>query len=398
METIYSKAGTDAAIAALGASLSSTYAARLAARSEYLDDFSQYSDGYLPTNAPTGETYVNHYATPAARIRVADGFATFDPTAIAGGYASVELSKDVVRIGGVVKFGPYSVDGGLAAWAITQEEIGSTVTAGLGLPAMAAHLQFSPKTISVQVGPTAGGALVNVFGYTFPTPLVADDAMEYLVELILDKANGCAYLLIPGEGRIVKMTHAAFSIPARWTYFEPYRNSAGGATGKTLAKFRQVWADSRDLSAVGAAAAIAAAAPRSPLAVVSAMPEGDQTMTLTNTPTAVPGAEITFTFPPSGRVLLRFSAFVDVTVDGVVYLGYKDADNVTIAIDSVAHKVSHSGKVFATFVRTGTPGASFTAKMIAFRDVLPTAATLILGQLTTPTRYGKATVEVLDAR
>ena len=371
------------------------FATRAQTAAEFNEDFAQYTDGNLPSRALSGQAFSELYATPDARIRVDGGFASFGEDGELGGYATVELDRDVVRMGGQVTFTPYSAGGGLACWAATEEDIAITTAASEGIPRMAAHLTLSPEAVNVDVCTVKGGSVTNVGGYVFPAPLAADDSTLHQVELVIDKKRERAYLSIPGEDRWITLSHPAFGLPARFTYFEPFR-SAGTPWTKTQAKFRRTWADSRDVGVVDRTAPLTQV--RSQAKRAESALGSDLTLTLTGTPSLVAAVDpVTFTYPQSGAVLVEASGLLDVTANGPVHLALFDASDALIAVETVATKTTHSGTARAIFALSGTPGEQATVKLGAYLGG-SAAAQLIIGQASSPDRWGRARLIVTDVR
>ena len=276
---------------------------------EYNEDFTTRPNGPF-TTAPTGQEY-SFLAGGVRDLTVTDGFATYSPTADGGGYASVQLDKDITWLGGEFKFTPYTADGGMAVFAATEEDIKVTQNAGQGLPRMSAHFGISPTEITLDVLTTKGTAVTRIFTHPFTTPLTADNTTVYSAWLSIDRKAGIAYIIDPNK-EVHAVQHTGLKIPSRWMYFEPFRPS-GGATDRTLAKFARVQGESRDRAQSGVLATIS----KRPVPVTkSYFPNALTVMTLGATYTYLAGTKATCTVPATGRVLARLTAFLDITATG----------------------------------------------------------------------------------
>jgi hypothetical protein len=347
---------------------------------EFYDDYSGYADGALPATALTGQANSLHSATDATGLpRISGGYMTFDPAAYLGGYVSRQLEDSVVRIGASFAFTSWSTGGGLACIAVMEEDIHATQLAGQGVPRSPFHLTVSPEAWGLDVFPTKGQPKVNVGGGVFATPLVSDGVTLHRVEGVIDRENKIVYLTLP-DGSRKQFSNANFGIAARWIFDEPFKDTNGA--GKTLAKFRNFWADSRNMAAIPAAKANSTAtALVTPVVSTLVMPSGNNDMVLTTTASKVAGTDTTYVVPTSTNVLVRLEALLDVTTDGPVYFGVFNSSNALIAVGAAATKIGN-GLVSATIKLTaGTAGANNTISFCAYKSTAA-AAKILLGNYT----------------
>lgn len=327
---------------------------------EFSDDFSQHPDG-PPTTALTGQTYSLHAAVPAAAPVIAGGYLTYSDSAYLGGYATVQLEQSVIRFGGSFAFTPWSNGGGLACFAAMEEDIHTTQMAGQGVPRSPFHLTISPEAWGIDVFPVKGQPKVNLLGGLFATRLTADGATLHRAEVVIDQAGKTAYVTLPdGQRHAIKSPH--FAIPATYVYAEPFRDAPGA--GKTLAKFRNFWADSRNQAVIQDANALNNA-PAKTVATFY-MPAGQADMVLTPTITRVPGTQLTYTVPDSTVVLVRIEALLDVTAPGPVHFGLLNQYGALTAMRTMATKVMNGRVETIINLVAGSPGQRNTISMCAY--------------------------------
>jgi len=330
-----------------------------AAGLEYNEDFSTRDDGAF-TTALTGQPFT--FLGPA--ITVTDGYASFPNTSEGGAYASVKLDGDAVWLGGEFKMTPYTSNGGLVVFAMTEEDIKATQNAGEGLPRMSAHLCISPTEITLDVLTLKGTSVTRLWDHQFNTPLLSDDTQVYSAYICLNRSEGIAYIIDP-YGEVHAVQHSGFKIPSPWVFFEPFR-TLGGAATQTRAKFRTVQADSRDHSRSSIARALARRGTEQKVVVYQPGADSDQILSMT--PTVLAGTLQTVTFPATGKIHATITAFIDITAapDGAAYICVADAAGTILSKQAAGSAVAHSGWTTTKVTFVGEAGSLFTGQVAAY--------------------------------
>lgn len=206
---------------------------------QYADDFSRAEDGALDTLV-TGQEYRVWPASGPRTPRVVDGQLTFDATATAGGYASVDNDEQRFNhIEAFITFTAYTATGGLGCLAFMESNIGDSFDDGDGVPRSPGHLYIAPDGWSFGVFRSLGGELDVLASGSYSTPLTADGETAHHASITLDTDAGVAYVSIPasdGGQRLLRFKDDAFrDIPAHSAFIEPFKTSS--STTHTLAGF-----------------------------------------------------------------------------------------------------------------------------------------------------------------
>lgn len=343
---------------------------------EFYDDYSGYADGAVPATALTGQTNSLYSATDPNGIPIiSGGYMTYGSSDYLGGYVSRQLDDSVVRIGASFAFTSWSTGGGLACIAVMEEDIKVTQGLGQGVPRSPFHLTISPEAWGLDVFTTKGSPKTNVGGGVFAAPLVADGVTLHRAEGVIDRENKIVYLTLP-DGTRRSFTHASFGIAAKWVFDEPFRDTSGA--GKTLAKFRNFWADSRNMAPIPAAKANnTAQALVTPVKSVLVMPTGNNDITLTTTASKIAGTDCTYVVPTSTNVLVTLEAMLDVTTDGPIYFGVFNSSNALVAVASAATKIGNGVVSVSIALTAGTAGANNTISFCVYKSTAAVAKVLL---------------------
>lgn len=332
-------------------SLADLYAKRNQAREEIWDRFADHADG-VPAAALTGQPYLN-YGTPGFLPTVADGKLTLpanpaNPAELDAMYAQVLLDAPTKRIGARWTFGPESTPNGeavLIAWSTNVQ------VAAIG--DSSCHLELGPRGWSYSV--YVAGVFTNVASGAFSPALATDDTTVHTCEVVLDTANAIAYLHLP-DGLTKTVTHpmiaTADAVYAAWESI--CRDT------DTHAAFAEVWADSRDSSAVLPAKTSVWAKPPGQYVYYAA---GGPTPV--DAPTAgladIDPVNLKITMPargPTGRQRVTLNGFLDMTgptqVLWAIATGGAAIAVVTVANGQVKARVS------AEIIGAFTEGAVYT--------------------------------------
>lgn len=334
---------------------------------EVREDFS-FSPNGTPTHTQTGQPVIV-YPEGGNKPRVTGGYLTFDAAAVGGGYYSVELERDIVRAGFRVAFTPWTTGGGLFCMAFTEGVKDSEASTRKPV-----HFTISPEAWGMDVTDTDGTPVRRIGGGVFATPLVSDSFTLHTVEIVLDRARANVYITLP-DGNTVRLNDAGFAIPARFIFLEPFKST--GSPNQTLALLREWWATSHASESVAQAIQTRALSGRvgelenkpqqGGVVFAEAAPTTNSSMTLSTTRTPVPGAEVTVTVPPSGKLLVRMAAFVEITASGsVVFFSVVDMANpgTSLSPRTVAKDPENSGYCSVEVLLSGlTPGAVKLLKM-----------------------------------
>lgn len=346
------------------ARLSATSAAGSAAH-ETATDFTNRSAGAW-LNADTRHEVVLYPRTGTNRPAVTGGRLVFGPDSAAGtvtGYASQRLGGDVARIGARWTYDADSTTAfGTIALAATVGEIGASYEASAGVPEMPCHLTITPTRWTFDTFPGGGGAIVTVASAFFDTPLAADGTTEHVAEVVVDTVNGVATLFLP-DGSIQVVEDPTIAVTgAQWAFVQGYR--VDGTTDPRI-RVRSFWADSaRDGS--GQVHGKAMARMRADLDSVTSgladasysYPTTDASFAPSASGTVVPGTNVDYTVPASGRVMCLASAFLDMTADGLAFFQIRNnAGATTLANVSAATATKNSGQITLPILLSGlTPG------------------------------------------
>jgi len=369
------------------AALSSTYGRKQGAM-EFSDDYSAKANG-APPAALTGQAYSLYSATnPNGIPTISGGYLTYADTDYLGGYSTIPLENGCVKLGASFALTAWTVGGGLAAIAAMEEDIKVTQAAGQGVPRSPFHLTIAPDSWGLSVFITKGGSPTTVISGLFTPNLVADGTTLHRVEGVIDTVNQKVYLTLP-NGERHTASHPAMGVAAPFVFVEPYRDT--NVAGKTKAKFRNFWADSRNAQPLAEAKALAKI-PAGPIAVEN-MPGVQSDMVLNTTASAVAGVSASYIVPDSGTVIVTVEGLLDQTAAGPVYFGMFDESNALVAVRTVSTKITNGRFSLRMPLTTGTPGQAKTAKMCAYLGGTA-AATLLLGNYGTPAIYAGASIMV----
>lgn len=327
------------------AALDARSARRKAAPFEVNETFNQYANGAL-TKTQTGIPIITYGATAAAVPRIEAGTLTFDTTAIAGGYSSVQLAAPATRAGASFFFDAGSAAGGVACIAIMEKEIGASIGAGTGVPKSPMHLQITPTTWSLDVFITESSTPTTIAQGAFSTALATDGATIHSTEIVLDRINGKAYLTLP-DGNVIEAASPHFKAPGTFVFWEPFRNTVT----QSRARFTEAWASSQSGAELPSARRMARLQKGSTWFAESSV---GADMTVSGTLTDVPGCAVTYSTPADGKVLVTLSAQIDSTAVGDVYFAIKYLGGGLLALRAVRGTGYHSVTIPLTL--TAGPG------------------------------------------
>lgn len=324
----------------------------LRGRSEVRDSFTAKPDGF-PSQTDTGQDVVLYSTIPDGVPRVIDGKLTFAADGPAGGYYTVETATACHSIGARFTLGPYTTPNGAVAIVLFNEFPNYSVDPTI--PGSSCHLVISAETWEYGAFAGDGTPLAVLRSGTFDPPLVADSTTIHGANAVLDVESGVAFVYLP-DGQVVRVVDIAITRPCRFPTIEPYRNNSGGTD--SLPEFVDWWADNYDKSLIVKAYRDYEIYVSGAIAVNN-ISAADVSLTLSGTPTLVPGLTTNVFVPKSRRVMARATVFLDVTSDGLVFLQFYAG--VTALADSqcVATKVAHSGLVTVEQIIEYADGSEF---------------------------------------
>ena len=276
--------------------------------------FAGEADGAAPTTFDSGQAasvYVN--GTPAPVVSSGQLVASPTGSGVQACYFKGTLSGVGTRIGGRFTFPAGSTSTGAAALAITNASLSSETATD-----MSCHLVIAPTswTFAVWAGPNNGNTGIQYLGGTdFNPPLATDGLTEYEAEVFI---NGTTAEIHLPDGTTVSVTDSRIgdaSYGGPNVFFEQYANDAD--TDNKVA-FTHVWAS----SGMSKPSQPVFTGWRKAAASVATAPVAVPAETFTDIP--LPGdGSVTFVAPPSGQVIARVGATLDVTTGTLIYLGVR---------------------------------------------------------------------------
>lgn len=272
------------------------------------DDFSQQPDG-VPVATKSGTTYLLN-GTHSASVTVASGkLIAVTPQASVATYVQTPMRRPGTRVGARLAFSPYTVSGGCATlgfWADPMDNL-----TGTPVRSSPCHFVIAPTLWSFSVWNEGDGSDIEVGSGFWQTPLVADGATEYSVDIQIDRRNSCAYVLVTGPSGVVimnrKFSHSMIgSVPGNYAFIEHYRT----AVTNTLPLFYDWWADSAVFSG-RVSAQLLASIPARP-ATIQYRPASSVLYTApTGASADVDATNLALAFTPAtDKAIVTFSGFV----------------------------------------------------------------------------------------
>lgn len=271
-----------------------------------MDEFSSYSNG-APTVLRKGGKWVM-WDSATGRTNgpiVTNGKLTSStPTSAGAGYAQVELSTTITKVGGRFTFSTKSTDAGSAVFIAWADDVGVNWP---NIPDSPCHLAITPT--NAIYGVWSGGVFTQLIDWTFDTALTCDGATVYTVEVFIDKATSTATCFLP-DGSVRTITDSRIDVDAKWACWEYFRI----ANTDPLAAFTEIWASNRSFDNDG----LVKWAGNLPVLLTKATtyaPATNQDKAVTTSPAAVDSTnlKLSITGPPSGKILIKLCGYLSMS-------------------------------------------------------------------------------------
>lgn len=340
----------------LSLAAASLLATTVSIRPSASDLFTGKSNGSVST-LDSGHSYRLYPLGGTRTPRVVNGKLTFDPLAVAGGYASIDTNLPVVGQRATFTFGAYSTGGGLASIAAMSKNIGDSFDAGTGVPKAPAHFIISPTGWSFGVFDTDNTSLRVITSVTYSTPLTADGNTQYTAEYRLDPEAGIAYLTVPyfdGPRYFTVGPDVGIKTLAYSCFIEPFKQN--GLVTESLTSF------------VSHSATLGTPTPGLQSGILY-QPAGSSTISATGSISDVDSvnAVVSGHYGPTGRVFIFANINATIQAAADYYLALKNGTTVvaesTSRVRAPVAADSNNQNFNVMLSANGVPGAAFTLKL-----------------------------------